>query len=429
MPLKIKCPTCKRVLSVPVQRIGAIVRCPVCEKKLRVPKPRHSKTEDSATRERRSKTRQEQSRPATRSSKPTPPPAKDPPRDKREPVRPPEPQETPDRRKKSPAKKPSATESTPKPPEPPPVAAKPTPPTTDPPKKEAPAPEPPDPPKPPPLTKAKRKKRVETPPTPLLPAKSLTEDPKPKEREAKSDIDKGRIKADSQKQRWKEEQGQPLPPEVPPLPQKPVAQKDAPEDVPSDAPTKPPQMPSRPKREETPAKTVDTETKEPDREVIRGFEHDIHRRRTVYHLGIALMLTALFGAIPAVMDIVESLRAVEPRGVASWAFALLLVSAIQLAYSIYLVQLPDWSTAWVVSLVALVMATGYAMFLGIVLLAKDDNLIIRHLDLANTVYGNKAAGWCLIMLSISSLLAYFSGRISVRWHHAYDLLTRTAPEP
>jgi len=261
-----------------------------------------------------------------------------------------------------------------------------------------------------------------------LPAKSPSEDPKPKERKLKSDIDKGRIKADSQKQRWKEEQGQSLPPELPPLPQEAVAQKDAQGDASSEAAPKPPQMPSRPQREEGPAEMLGTETQKPDREVIRGYEHDIQRRQTVYHLGIALMLTALFGAIPAVMDIVASLRALEPRGVASWAFALLLASAIQLAYSIYLVQLPDWSTAWVVSLVALVMATGYAMFLGIVLLARDDNLIIRYLELANTVYGNKAAGWCLIMLSISSLLAYFSGRISVRWRHAYDLLTRSASE-
>lgn len=419
MPLKIKCPTCKRVLSVPVQRVGAIVRCPVCEKKLRVPKTRHSKAKDSDTDEKRSGARRERARPAYRSSKPRPS-REGPPRVKRDPPRAPEAKQQPE-----PPKKVTPDESPPARPESPP-AAEAAPPPLDSSKKAPPSLEPPDPPKPPPLSRSKRKRR-ELPPD-SSPAELRSDESKPEEREATSDADESGVKAEPKKQRWLDEQDQRPLPDRPPLPPKVAERGQAEDDSPSGARTKPPQVPSRPEREKAHAKTTDTAAEEPDREVVRGYEHDVHRRRTVYYLGAALILTALFSVIPAVTDIFQNLRALDPPGVSRWAFALLLASAVQLAYAIYLMQLPDWSTAWVVSLFTLATATGYATLLFIAILAKSDNQVIQLLELADNVYGKKAAGWCLIMLSISSLLAYFSGRISVRWHRAYDLATRTAKE-
>jgi len=260
------------------------------------------------------------------------------------------------------------------------------------------------------------------------PAELRSDESKPEEREATSDVGESGVKAEPKKQRWLDEQDQRRLSNRPPLPPKVAERGQAEDDSPSGARTKPPQVPSRPEREKAQAKTTDTVAEEPDREVVRGYEHDVHRRRTVYYLGAALILTALFSVIPAVTDIFQNLRALDPPGVSRWAFALLLASAVQLAYAIYLMQLPDWSTAWVVSLFTLATATGYATLLFIAILAKPDNQVIQLLELADNVYGKKAAGWCLIMLSISSLLAYFSGRISVRWHRAYDLATRTAKE-
>jgi len=257
------------------------------------------------------------------------------------------------------------------------------------------------------------------------PDKSPSKEPKPGEKEIKPLADEAIVKAEPKKKRWKKDEDQSPAPDRPTLPGKAAEKEKALDDSRSDARATPPAMPSRPRGQQAQSEATDTVGDEPEREVVRGYEHDIYQRRTVYYLGVALILTALFGAIPAAMDILDNLRAIDPPGISRWAFALLFASGIQLAYAVYLIQLPDWSTTWVVSLFTLGMATGYAMFLAIIL-AKKDNQIIQLLELADNLYGNKAAGWCLIMLSISSLLAYFSGRISVRWHHAYDLATRTA---
>jgi len=87
-----------------------------------------------------------------------------------------------------------------------------------------------------------------------------------------------------------------------------------------------------------------------------------------------------------------------------------------------MIQLPDWSTVRVVSMVTLVLATVYAILLAVTTLATQDHQIIQFLELADK-FGKKATGWSVILLGISSLLAYLSGRISLRWRQAYRLLT------
>ncbi|MCH5372953.1 MAG: hypothetical protein JJ992_03175, partial [Planctomycetes bacterium] len=94
-------------------------------------------------------------------------------------------------------------------------------------------------------------------------------------------------------------------------------------------------------------------------------------------------------------------------------------------YAVYMVQLPDWSVVWLVSLVTLGLATVYAMLLGVFLLSDAQTEFIQVLGLADQLRGNRAAGWCVIMLSLSCLLAYVTGRVSVRWHQAYRILYST----
>jgi hypothetical protein len=159
---------------------------------------------------------------------------------------------------------------------------------------------------------------------------------------------------------------------------------------------------------------------------VYGYEHSADQRWTVYQLGVSLALAALFGAVPAVLDMVAHVQAVESAGISRWAWVLLLTSGIQLAYAVYLVQLPDWSSVWTVSIVMLAFATAYAMLLGLLMLADNQSQLVRFLELTDARASHKAPGWCLIMLSICSLLAYFCGRISARWQHAYRMATEDA---
>ena len=155
---------------------------------------------------------------------------------------------------------------------------------------------------------------------------------------------------------------------------------------------------------------------------VRGYEAEAARRSTVYQLAAALILASLFSMAPAVLDAVEHFRTAESLGVSRWAFLLLLAGTIQITYAVYMVQLPDWSTVWVVSLVTLGLAMIYAMLLGVFMLADQESEFVQILGLGDKLPGHRAAGWCLIMLSLSCLLAYATGRVSVRWHHAYRIL-------
>ena len=120
--------------------------------------------------------------------------------------------------------------------------------------------------------------------------------------------------------------------------------------------------------------------------------------------------------VPGGLDIVDHFRFIDDSpGVSRWAFLILMLGIVQVAYAVYIAQLPDWSSVWVLALVSLTLASAYAMILAVVLLSATDNGVIAwlHLDQAPRA---KAARWCFMMLSLTSLLAYFAGRFSVRWH-------------
>ncbi len=157
-------------------------------------------------------------------------------------------------------------------------------------------------------------------------------------------------------------------------------------------------------------------------ENVRGYEAEASRRAVVYQLAAALILASLFSMIPAMLDVADHFRSAQSWGVSRWAFLLLLTGGIQLAYAVYMVQMPDWSVVWVISLVTLALATVYAMLLGVFLLADEQSQFVQLLGLGDKLRGNQAAGWCVIMLSLSCLLAYVTGRVSVRWHHTYRIL-------
>jgi hypothetical protein len=166
---------------------------------------------------------------------------------------------------------------------------------------------------------------------------------------------------------------------------------------------------------------------------MRGYEPEASRRLTVYQLAAAMILASLFSLLPAVLDVVEHFRTIDSPGVSRWAFLLCLAAAVQIAYAVYMVQMPDWSSVWVVSVVLLVLAMGYAMLVGALMFSESHSEFIQLLALEDQLTGNRAAGWCAIMLSLSCLLAYATGRVSVRWYQAYQMrypsgsLIRTQP--
>jgi hypothetical protein len=131
-----------------------------------------------------------------------------------------------------------------------------------------------------------------------------------------------------------------------------------------------------------------------------------------------MIVAALFAMIPGVWDVIEHLTIEDSPYVARWAFLLLALGLVQIGYSVYLIQLPDWTTVWVVTLYALAMAAIYAMVFGLTLITSTDGTLVGVLQLHDKVAGGQAALWCLCMASLFTLLAFFAGRMSVRWRRA-----------
>jgi hypothetical protein len=60
------------------------------------------------------------------------------------------------------------------------------------------------------------------------------------------------------------------------------------------------------------------------------------------------------------------------------------------------------------------------MVLAIVLIADPSGWLVGHagLQLADKLAGGKAALWCVCMVSLSTLLAFFAGRLAASWRRA-----------
>ncbi|MDP6467873.1 MAG: hypothetical protein QF918_09045 [Pirellulaceae bacterium] len=213
-------------------------------------------------------------------------------------------------------------------------------------------------------------------------------------------------------------------PARPPLPSAKTRGKATPKSVRSDRPKTPAASTtvasgSEASRMDIAAPTVAVSDPPPDlpikAAVLPGYQPTEDQVAIVRAIGVSLAAVAAISAIPAIMDIIDHMRAEASLGVARWAYLVLMLAALQGAYSAYVYQLPDWSTVWVVTIVTLVIATGYAMMLGLTFITHGDAWLVRILDLGDVFRGGRDSLWCFVMLCLTSLISYFSGRISVRW--------------
>ena len=143
---------------------------------------------------------------------------------------------------------------------------------------------------------------------------------------------------------------------------------------------------------------------------------------TARRFGTALIGAAVLGAIPAAIHALGAGGAPESPGIARWACVLLLVTTVEIAYGLYLRQLPDWSTLWVGSLVAVTLAGATAALLGMVTLARAGSPILRWLELMAPDVAPGTACWSLLLLTLSAGLACWSGRAAVRWQRSVATL-------
>lgn len=153
-----------------------------------------------------------------------------------------------------------------------------------------------------------------------------------------------------------------------------------------------------------------------------------NQRATAVGLSLVLAALALFGVAPAVWEWFALWQNPDEPPVPPWVFALLITAVLQMAYAVYLWQVPDWSAMWATTIATLAAAAAWAALLGTTLLGQQESALVELFRYADKLDGNRAAMWCFIMLCFTSVLAYFLGLTAVRWQRAFELLRKVHAE-
>jgi hypothetical protein len=149
--------------------------------------------------------------------------------------------------------------------------------------------------------------------------------------------------------------------------------------------------------------------------ILCGVQPTSSQRHTTWQLAAALAATALLSIGPALWEITDFLRSESGPDVAQWAFLLLMFGVVQFASIALLVQVPDWSSVWIVTLQSLAFAAMYAAVLGLTAITSGNSTLIETLQL-NQQYSSKIPPWCVCMAATYACIAFFAGRISAKWH-------------
>lgn len=148
---------------------------------------------------------------------------------------------------------------------------------------------------------------------------------------------------------------------------------------------------------------------------LPGYECPARERNAVLGVACALGAVAFSLAAPAFYEIAEHMGAATSSGVARWAFALLALAALHISYAIYVWQVPDWASVFVVAIIELGHAMLLAFALGLLLASKTELALAQWFDLADAARSDLARLWCFFALALSSAVAFLSGRYGLAW--------------
>lgn len=169
----------------------------------------------------------------------------------------------------------------------------------------------------------------------------------------------------------------------------------------------------------------------PPRILVQGVQPTSSQRHTAWQLAAALFAALLLSVGPSVWEIIDYLRSdgEVTVAVARWAFLLLMLGVIQLGSIMLLVQVPDWSSVWIVTLQSLALASMYAGVLGLTIITGANSSLIAALNLDQQYSSGKAPPWCVCLAATYACLAFFAGRFSAKWrkiHRQVEAAERAA---
>lgn len=130
---------------------------------------------------------------------------------------------------------------------------------------------------------------------------------------------------------------------------------------------------------------------------------------------------AILTAVPATYEIYVGSQSGRGIEASPWAWLLLGLAGIELAYAAYLALVPDFSALWAAACFYVAIAALAAAFLGFFLWAPLTHPGLASLELAEHDLQFKARMWCLALIVAYGGMAYLLGRTSVAWRKRLKL--------
>jgi hypothetical protein len=141
-----------------------------------------------------------------------------------------------------------------------------------------------------------------------------------------------------------------------------------------------------------------------------GYRPDRSRVQTVRLLAMALALLTGMCLWPALANI-------GSFGDRLWVSAVVFLSALQLAYIIWMLSVPDWSTLRVMMGVFTCVAAVYGMGMAATFFSEPGDPTVLQFEPPH----ERAPLWCGLIVILSGLMVYLLGRCDTAWRKAYWL--------
>jgi hypothetical protein len=140
----------------------------------------------------------------------------------------------------------------------------------------------------------------------------------------------------------------------------------------------------------------------------RGYQADEMTIRGVQALAFILSIAPLVVAGPGI-------RALFSEAMPNWAWLVIAIGAVQGAYLVWMVLLPDFASIWLVAWVYAAIAALHALAIAILTFASKNAAL--PLGLSNQTA--TAALWCALVIVLCVIGCYLAGRVAVRWRRVW----------
>ncbi len=164
---------------------------------------------------------------------------------------------------------------------------------------------------------------------------------------------------------------------------------------------------------------------QPREDGLVAIEHDEQQKPNaardrvwlVRFYGVCLFVLSLANLVPLLIFAIYFRDQIGNQVLPRWAFATLFLAIIFAAYSIYLAQIPDWSTLTAATVFVLVVSCVYGFCVAGLMFGGMNSQVARWLQIPQA-YFRMAPIWCGIMFCLLALVSFVFGKDAWAWQRS-----------